>query len=197
MVFYTVGVFGISIPELRNQVIALTPFNLLLTAVLLIWGLGIYTLKVFYAICSAFILGYLIEVVGVASGVLFGEYQYGNPLGWKLFDVPLIIGVNWFILSFSSLGIVGRFISNKVFKVVLASLLMMFLDVLIEPVAINLDFWTWAKVDVPFQNYVMWFFSAIFINSIVCVFVREIDFKTSVFVFLAQVYFFTFLNVVL
>ena len=112
------------LPEFKIQVVALTPMNLLLTAVLLIWGLGVFNAKLVYAMLAAFILGYLVEVAGVASGLLFGEYEYGKPLGWKLFDVPLIIGVNWLILSFSSLGIVGRFISNSFIKVVFASLLM-------------------------------------------------------------------------
>ncbi len=195
--FYTVGIFGVYLPEFKIQVVALTPMNLLLTAVLLIWGLGVFNAKLVYAMLAAFILGYLVEVAGVASGLLFGEYEYGKPLGWKLFDVPLIIGVNWLILSFSSLGIVGRFISNSFIKVVFASLLMVLLDVLIEPVAIKLDFWTWTQADVPLQNYIMWFFSAILINSIVSVFLREINYKTSVFVFLAQVYFFSFLYVLL
>ena len=196
-VFYTIGIVGVSITEFRSHVIVLTPLNLLLTAFLLIWGLGVFNSKLLYATGTAFIIGYLLEVIGVASGVLFGEYQYGKTLGWKLFDVPLIIGVNWLILSFSSLGIIGRFISNSFLKVVVASVLMVILDVLIEPVAISLDFWTWTEVDVPLQNYIMWFFSAILINTVVSVFLREINFRTSLVVFLAQVYFFTVLNSIL
>ena len=196
-IFYTVGIVGVSFTEFRNQVLVLTPLNLLLTALLLIWGLGVFNSKLLYAIGASFIIGYSLEVLGVSSGILFGEYQYGKTLGWKLFDVPIIIGVNWLILSFSSLGIVGRFISNSFLKVVFASLLMVLLDFLIEPIAIELDFWTWTEVDVPFQNYVMWFFSAILINSLVSQFLKEINFKISLFVFLSQVYFFTILNSIL
>tara|TARA_B100001540_G_C15706634_1_gene596488 strand:+ start:528 stop:1160 length:633 start_codon:yes stop_codon:yes gene_type:complete len=193
-IFYTVGIIGISIPQFRLQVIGLTPLNLLLTAFLMLWGMNGLSMKVFYAILFSFLIGYTIEVFGVASGILFGEYNYGKPLGWKFLDVPVIIGVNWLILSFSSLGFIGKFIINPWLKVVFASLLMVALDVLIEPVAIHLDFWTWAETDVPFQNYLMWFIAALGINSIVCFLVKEIDFKTSAFVFLSQVYFFTFLN---
>ncbi len=196
-IFYSIGIFGVYFQDIRNQVVLLTPLNLLLTAVLLIWGLGIFNTKLVYAISAAFILGYLVEVSGVASGLLFGEYQYGKSLGWKLFDVPLIIGINWLILSFSSLGVTGRFISNSIIKVVFASLLMVMLDVIIEPVAIELDFWTWTHSDVPLQNYIMWFFSAVVINGVVSILLKEIDFKTSALVFGVQVYFFTVLNLIL
>ena len=197
LAFHTIGIIGLAVPELRSEFLDLTPMNLLLTAVLLTWGLGVYNLRLLLAIGLAFTFGYLIEVAGVASGILFGEYQYGKPLGWKLFDVPVIIGVNWFILSFSSLGLIGRFISNSFIKNIVASLLMVMLDVLIEPVAIQLDFWNWKEIDVPLQNYIMWFFSAFIINGMVSILLKEIDFKTSAFVFGAQVYFFTILNLIL
>ena len=197
MAFHTIGIIGIAVPGLRSEFLVLTPVNLLLTAVLLTWGLDVYNLRLLLAIGLASTLGYLIEVAGVASGILFGEYQYGKPLGWKLFDVPVIIGVNWFILSFSSLGIVGRFISNSLIKNIVASLLMVMLDILIEPVAIQLDFWNWKEVDVPLQNYIMWFFSAFIINGMVSILLKEIDFKTSAFVFGVQVYFFLILNLIL
>lgn len=168
-----------------------------MTAFLLLWGNGKYDAKLIYAICIALFLGFGLEVIGVASGVLFGEYNYGETLGWKLLDVPVVMGVNWLILSFSSLGIMGRLISNSYLKVIMASLVMVILDVLIEPVAIKLDFWTWTQVSVPLQNYIMWFFSALIINSLIELLVKEIDFQTSKFILLAQIYFFISLNIIL
>ena len=197
LVFHTIGIIGIAVPGLRDDFLVLTPLNLLLTAVLLTWGLDDFNVKLLLAICSASVMGYLIEVAGVGTGILFGEYQYGKHLGWKLFDVPVIIGLNWFILSFSSLGLVGRFISNSLIKNIFASLLMVMLDILIEPVAIQLDFWNWRDIDVPIQNYIMWFLAAFMINGVVSIILKEIDFKTSVFVFGVQAYFFTILNIIL
>jgi putative membrane protein len=31
------------------------------------------------------------------------------------------------------------------------------MDILIEPVALRYDFWSWTELSVPFQNYVAWF----------------------------------------
>ena len=74
---------------------------------------------------------------------------------------------------------------------------MVLLDIIIEPIAIKLDFWTWADVAVPIQNYVMWFFTAFIINLLVASMVREFSIKTSFFVFGIQVYFFAMLNLIL
>ena len=40
----------------------------------------------------------LTEAIGVNTGLLFGTYEYGANLGFKIFGVPLIIGVNWTVL---------------------------------------------------------------------------------------------------
>ena len=45
-------------------------------------------------------------------------------------------------------------------KVLLTALLMVGLDVMIEPVAIALDFWQWSGGNIPLQNYVAWFITA-------------------------------------
>jgi len=195
-IFYTVGIVGISIHDLRSLTVSLTPMNLLLTMFLLLWGNGKLNVKVISAVIVAFILGFLVEVVGVHTGVLFGSYKYGEPVGLKLFDVPLMIGVNWFLLSFSSLGLVGQLFKNRYLKVFLSSLLMVALDVLIEPIAVELDFWSWENSNIPIQNFVMWFIAAIVINYFVDNLYSGINFKVSAYVFLAQVYFFGVLNLI-
>ena len=35
--------------------------------------------------------------------------------------------------------------------------MMVFLDFFIEPVAIKYDFWSWTKIVIPFQNYIVWY----------------------------------------
>ena len=93
---------------------------------LLLWGNGKNSVSLIKAVFFAFSLGFIIEVLGVQTGVLFGAYSYGDPLGFKVFDVPLLIGVNWLILSFSSLGIAGKILNSSMFQVILSSLLMVF-----------------------------------------------------------------------
>lgn len=196
-VFYTVGIVGISLPEYADRFVTLSAFNLLLTAGLLIWGSPALDNQMIGAIGIAFVIGYWIEVIGVKSGVLFGEYAYGPNLGIKLLDVPLIIGVNWFILAFASYGIMRQLTNNKIAGALGAAALMTGLDVLIEPVAISLDFWSWTAEDVPLQNYLMWFLVSFIVQFIIQRISPQSSFKMSGATFIMQLIFFTVLNITL
>ena len=79
-------------------------------------------------------------------------------------------------------------------KVLLASTAMVALDLLIEPVAIRLDFWTWAQGDVPVQNYLAWGgVSAVFFTLFFTLPVKREN-PLARYVLLAQVLFFAGLN---
>ena len=41
-----------------------------------------------------FLLGLTVEIIGVNFSIFFGDYKYGNNLGIKIFDVPIVIGFN-------------------------------------------------------------------------------------------------------
>lgn len=204
-IFYTVGIVGIAIPSLRPSTLPLTPMNLLLTSGLFIWGLNQFTINFFVTAFIVFLLGYGVEVAGVQTGVLFGEYYYGKPLGWQVFNVPLMIGVNWFLLAFSASGIANRLTNKAVPKVLIASCLMVALDFVIEPVAVELDFWNWMPLPtngeippknftVPLQNYIMWFAAALVINSVIHWRIKQINYPLAAFIFSVQIVFFGVLN---
>ena len=101
--------------------------------------------------------GFAIEVIGVHSQVVFGSYSYGKSLGVKILDVPLIIGVNWFLLALMFGSLATRLKAHWSMKAILASLLMVAVDYLIEPVAIFMDYWSWEQNQIPIRNYVGWF----------------------------------------
>ena len=71
---------------------------------------------------------------------------------------------------------------------------MVLMDVLIEPIAISLDFWTWALGDIPLQNYVMWFFVSFIMNAIMSFNRLKIDYRISFGLLLSQILFFTLLS---
>lgn len=204
-IFYAVGIVGIAIPSLRPTTLPLTPMNLLLTSGLFIWGVNQFNINFFVTAFIVFLLGYGVEVAGVQTGVLFGEYYYGKPLGWQVFNVPLIIGVNWFLLAFSASGIANRLTNKAVPKVLIASCLMVALDFVIEPVAVALDFWNWMPLStngeippknfaVPLQNYIMWFAAAMVINSVIHWRIKQINYPLAAFIFSVQIVFFGVLN---
>jgi putative membrane protein len=157
LVFYTVGIVGMSLPDQRDYFASLSFLNLLLSfgIVLLARKIAIKRFIGFLAFC--FSIGFVAELIGVHTGLLFGSYHYGENLGVKVFEVPLIIGLNWGVLVVISASLVERFHMSIYFKVLLATTLMVFLDFLMEPIANDLDFWHWRNDQIPLYNFVCWF----------------------------------------
>jgi putative membrane protein len=93
-----------------------------------------------------------------AQVLAFCDYNYGKTLGLKLFDIPLTIGVNWFLLIYSAGITMQRSrLKSVFFKVITGALILVLLDLLIEPVAIQFDYWHWDNNIIPFKNCLCWF----------------------------------------
>jgi putative membrane protein len=197
VIFYAVGVVGMSLELTRELFLLLTPFQLLLTLSILTWVNQDFSRKYWLSFIIVFMIGYWVEVVGVKTGLLFGSYQYGPPLGWKVFEVPLMIGVNWFILSLATKGIASYFTENGWIQVLIASMLMVGFDIILEPVAIALDFWTWNHVGIPVQNYIMWFVTSAVIQLVLWKTIKKVNTNICFAVYFIQVIFFTILNFIL
>lgn len=154
---YLAGLIGLNHPSLSVYFVPLIPFNLLASLGLLLlfhsdWrpSFGLY--------CGvAFLSGFFIEVAGVHTGLIFGDYAYGPALGFQIARVPLVIGTNWLMLTYLCGSVIDRLDISTFGKVLLAAGLMTLLDFLIEPVAIRLNFWQWQGDTVPIQNYVAWY----------------------------------------
>ncbi len=159
-IIYLVGAAGLAISEVRPYFKALTPLNLLLSTILLMMFQRPKSNVFLIWSCVIISVGYFIEVIGVHSRIVFGEYQYGDTLGWTLLQVPPIIGVNWLLLTYTA-GMLSKKIGGTTWRqTTLGAILMVGLDILIEPVAIAMDFWEWEQAHVPLQNYIGWFIIA-------------------------------------
>lgn len=158
VIFHTVGIVGL-LSEDRAYFLSLSPLNLGLAMVCLLLAHRL-SLKLLFDVLLVGTLGFTAEWIGVHTGWLFGEYSYGSNLGTQLFDIPVMIAVNWAMLSFAAIACVIKLRVPVFVKAVLSALLMTLLDVLIEPVAISSDFWSWKHGEIPFYNYVCWFLIA-------------------------------------
>ncbi|MBL6663146.1 MAG: carotenoid biosynthesis protein [Flavobacteriales bacterium] len=190
-ILHLVGGVALSLESVKSMFLVLTPFNLALTFGLLIWGNDDFSYNFFKVISVLFLIGFFVEVLGVNSGLLFGEYHYGKTLGFQFLGVPLIIGLNWVLLVVSSFAVSSYFVSNSILKVVLPSVIMVLLDLMIEPVAIRLDFWHWQAEVIPLQNYIMWFFVALLMNWILTFNRFKFNVKLGFGLLISQVLFFT------
>ena len=156
------GFFGI-LSDQKEFFLSSSPYVLTMTLFLLIINNSTdkkFLIKLFLI----FLLGLTVEIIGVNFSIFFGDYQYGDNLGIKIFDVPIVIGFNWVLLII----LTGNF-AHKIFpksiilRVLTGSIMMILLDLLIEISAPNLDYWEFANHPVPFSNYLWWFiFSVLF-----------------------------------
>lgn len=195
IILHLVGLFALSTP-LAPHVLPLTPVNLVLTAGAMVLFARLDRRTVVLALLLG-ALGYFVEVVGVWTGRVFGSYSYGDALGMKLLNVPLLIGLNWSMLVFAIGAVLERYRMPVAAKVLLGSAAMVALDLLIEPVAVHLGFWSWAQGDIPLQNYLAWGgISAVFFTLLFMAPVRREN-PVALAVLVAQVVFFAGLNLVL
>lgn len=156
-IFHAVGLVLLG-GDWRHDLVVLTPLNLLLLAGL--YGLASQKPQHLVAYFAPILLGFIIEVVGTNTGVPFGEYRYSGILGPGLWNTPLMIGVLWWVLLRSFYDLAGRWMNHRLLRTTVTAALMVGLDFLIEPVAIELDFWKWSAAEVPVQNYAAWFIAS-------------------------------------
>ena len=162
VIFYSVGVVGMLLPTTADFFQQLTSFALILSfSVLALSDESEQRQKLVVYLLFIYVSSFAIEVAGVYTGVIFGTYSYGDNLGFKLWETPLIIGANWFFLVYTSAAIFEKTRITPALKVLLASTSMLIYDIVMEQVAPKLDMWHWKHPSVPFQNYFTWFLIAI------------------------------------
>ena len=147
----------------------------------------------FHMVILGFLTGMITEILGVQRGWIFGDYKYGNALGYKILGVPMLIGVNWALLTIITAAIAQQFYENFFMRIVIGVCLMIFLDLLIEPIAPVLDFWVFEGGNAPLQNYIGWTAVAIFLQSIFHYFRIEVKGWFPNQLYILQIIFFTVL----
>lgn len=211
LLFHVSGIIGILFTPYKNWFIQNTPVNLLVMAALLIITQKQKNIYFFVFMLIVFLSGFILEYTGVHTSKLFGSYTYGNVLGFKLFSVPLIIGINWFIVMYCA-GIATAAYENRMLKrinekglsvntkvqkisfVIDASLLAVFFDWLMEPVAVKLGFWNWESEKIPIFNYICW----LLVSTLLLALFQRVPFKKqnifAVHLLIIQVLFFLVLR---
>ena len=102
LIFYSVGVIGISNNDLRSYFLPLSWVILFMSFLALVFTRETKGKSFYFFLIICYFISMLTEAIGVNTGLLFGTYEYGANLGFKIFGVPLIIGVNWTVLIIST-----------------------------------------------------------------------------------------------
>ena len=162
--FHLSGLLGILYGD-SKWFISATPLNLIISLVLLLLNSSDSNKTIMIA-GIAFIIGMFTEILGVNYGLIFGTYFYGEALGPKLLGVPILIGYNWAMVLIVTASIAQKVNKNFYTRIFLGVSLMLFLDLLIEPVAPDLDFWIFDSGIAPIQNYLGWVFVSFLLHFI-------------------------------
>lgn len=216
LIFFVVGIVWHAWDLTYPIMVVLTPYVLLISGIWAIYK----SLKYKYVVAwmlIAYIVTFFLEVLGSSAGLIFGPYYYGDVLGPKILDVPVVIGLNWVFIIFS-LVLFSEWLVKDRFKLELnakieAILIALFtgafatlFDFLMEPAAIGLNYWTWTltsdPMNIPIQNYIAWFLiSFIFAITFLIIPKKErIKFKEtphSLWFVIIQVIFFISIRIVL
>jgi putative membrane protein len=171
LLFHITGVLGILFTPFKEWFVYSTPIVLVTMFILLARTQIKFTKDYILFFLIAFVVGMSTEIVGVNTGLLFGDYQYGEVLGPKIYGVPFIIGLNWFVIVFCSgalctqvvelfqnkLNIKITGLGSSIFVIIGGATIATCFDFILEPVAVKLHFWSWNNGYIPLFNYICWF----------------------------------------
>ena len=188
MVFYDLDFFA-----------GYTSINLFLMSIILFANIKLNNKNQIFSLLLIFLIGMFSEFIGVNYGLIFGEYIYGNNLGFKLFGVPFLIGLNWVILTVICANIASILIKNNsiIQIIILGTLLMLLMDFVMEPIAPKLDLWKFKNLVVPTSNYIGWLIISILTQTIYNIQFKEKEVKLSFNLYTAIFTFFVSLNLIL
>jgi putative membrane protein len=193
VIFYMVGIIGLSLDLTRELFVQLIPFTILMSNGLLVIFQKPKMVKHLLVFSVILIAGFLVEVVGVSTGIIFGGYSYTNVLGFQLFNTPIILGFNWAMLVYMAYVIVDKLKINEWQKVVLSAVILVIYDLVLEPFAIFYGLWKWDAINPPVQNYIAWFVISILFMFLVRSSKIKITNPVAIPLFLIQFLFFSVL----
>jgi putative membrane protein len=190
---HLVGFFGICFSSHSDWFVHMTPANLLITAVALFSFSEKPSKGQILLLLFIFTASIAIEVIGVATAFPFGHYKYLSALGYQVWDVPLIIGLNWVILAVASTSMLPRNYS-LLLKALLAASLMVVMDYFIEAVAPTLSFWIFSENSL-LQNYIAWWIISFVFCALIIKSRFQVDSLIALSIYTIQLLFFVLLTI--
>jgi bisanhydrobacterioruberin hydratase len=125
------------------------------------------------------------EALSITTGVPYGTFEYSSAIGYPLFGlVPWTVPFAWIPLVIAS--------SARWKGVISGALFLVLIDLLLDPLAVKLGFWTWdypgRYYDIPFSNFVGWFITGIIGVSVIKMATRGVTTQPGPWVFVSLRY---------
>jgi putative membrane protein len=163
-VFFAAALFVVRFPDVPGASIGsyISTFLIALpSAIALFRYLG--RRRATLSLLAVSVFAYVVESFGVATGFPYGDFYYGEALGEKIAGlVPFLLPLSYAPLVIGAVAAAwgGR---QRIFHITLATLLLVWMDAVIDPGAASLGFWIWPEgglyYGVPPSNYAGWLLS--------------------------------------
>ena len=124
------------------------------------WSRGVGAVTALITICVG--IGFFAESVGSKTGVPFGNYDYTNALGLRMFGVPAVVPLAWAMFGWLALLCAQR-VGGGWRGAAVGSLLLVAWDLFLDPQMVRLGAWEWRDTPgpwlnaIPMVNSVGWF----------------------------------------
>jgi len=195
VLFHLVGLIGFLIPVAQPYFMKMVPFHLLLMFGVILFSYQADLKPLLLFVSGVFLCGFLVELLGVKTGKIFGSYYYGDTLGFKIAAVPILMGVNWVILIFSTGQMIKSFkIKNSIIAALLGGVCLILFDFFLEPVAMKFNYWQWDWHEIPLQNYVAWFIVSVILLKFYYAFGLKQQKHIGTVMYVSQLIFFVVLS---
>jgi len=119
--------------------------------------------------------GLLVEAVGLATGLPFGEYRYSGSLGAAVLGVPVVVPAAWTMMAYPSLIVGRRLVAAlrprhpRLVTTVLGAWALATWDVFLDPQMVAAGHWYWLDPTptlpgvpgIPVSNFAGWLLVAL------------------------------------
>ena len=187
---YGFGLLWFNLPFTRELFISSIPLSLVLLIGLVFGFHKAWKLRTVLVFALIAILAFVFEWIGVNSGFPFGSYRYERGLGWMFQNTPLLIGLNWLFLVYSSQGIAIKFSDNRLIIMLLGASLMLCYDFVLEWVAPIMQMWHFTSSYPPIENFISWFAISCLFHWILIQSKIKVRNATAAYLFFIQMGFF-------
>jgi uncharacterized membrane protein len=118
--------------------------------------------------------GLLAEVVGVHTGVPFGDYAYTGVLGVRVLDVPVVVPLAWVLFAYPCLVLARRLVRGPLRRALVGGAALASWDLFLDPMMVAQGGWTWHHPDpglpgvpgVPLTNFAGWVLVSVVIVAV-------------------------------
>ena len=190
ILYYAVGTGLFLMQETKPLFKLLTPVSLIMSFGAVLVNHKEWSWKWMLSFGIVFLVSLLAEIIGVQTGVLFGEYVYGKTLGVKILDAPIMIGLNWLMLVYCTAALANHTRINKTGRIFFGAGLMVAYDLVLEYVAPGMDMWYWEGPYPGLRNFIIWFVLALGFHTLFQKSDLTIDNKPARYLFGIQFLFF-------